>query len=614
MFKSNAILNISFIEKGKKHKIMRIKFIVLLFISFLIFFPSINNDLLLDDGYLIKKNIDLKNFNITNEFFKSYYPVINREGLYYRPFQMISYALDLKIYRNNIKGMHVTGILLHAINSFLVFLFTGIFFRKKTIPFVVGLLFCIHPINSSAVIYLSSRSDLLLCFFSLLAMILFYKSESYKNRNYVFSYFFFICALLSKEGAIFLPFIFLVLQHGRKSKHKFIENFIFFSTVLFYILLRINSNLNMFNGLIGEIGLPPSFVFWNVYNVITKYIIFTIYPFPSYLMHSTDFVFFNLYLAISFVFFLIFCLSIILIGKYRKEKILTISLASFFILLLPMFKGINHFDDNKACMAEHWFYLPSIFWFIIVVYIANTILKNKKRLKKTLIIVMLIYFSFFTFTNSINYANQELFFLHILKYYPESKTARSGIIDHYIKIKYFDNAKYHVNQMIMYDSQSADGYIHCAQYYIAKGDFDKADKCLKVAEQKKRPNNLQRYFIVKTLNAVKLGNVEEGKSIMQSLLIKGIRKNILYQNLAAIYFGNKEWDNALKVLSEGRRFIKDKRLLYCLIGEIFLQKEESEKAIFYYKKALEFPFYGEGLSDEQLIEKTIPEAKDKMEV
>lgn len=125
-----------------------------------------------------------------------------RTPQYFRPLQMISAAADHRIWQLNPFGYHLTNILLHIANAFLVYALFARLFGGMAYPFCAAMLFGLHPAFAPAVAYISGRADLLVLLFSLSAVIFFAKaieSGTLRVPFYVSSLACFALTLASKE-------------------------------------------------------------------------------------------------------------------------------------------------------------------------------------------------------------------------------------------------------------------------------------------------------------------------------------------------------------------------------------------------------------------------------
>jgi protein O-mannosyl-transferase len=140
-------------------------------------------------------------------------------GNVWQPLTWLSHALDCQIYGLQPGGHHATSLILHALNSMLVFLvlrqLTGAFWRSAA----VAAFFAWHPLHVEAVAWIAERKGLLCAFFWLLALWAYARyAENSKARHSSSKYYytgavvFFGLALLSKSAAVTLPLILLLLD------------------------------------------------------------------------------------------------------------------------------------------------------------------------------------------------------------------------------------------------------------------------------------------------------------------------------------------------------------------------------------------------------------------
>jgi tetratricopeptide (TPR) repeat protein len=137
----------------------------------------------------------------------------------WHPLTWLSHMVDVQIYGLKPWGHHLTNVLIHAINTVLVFLvfrrMTGAAWRSLA----VALLFGLHPLRVEPVAWISERKDVLSTMFWLLAMWTYArfaeesKSTSRRTKSfYLLTLFFFALGLLSKQMVVTLPFVFLLLD------------------------------------------------------------------------------------------------------------------------------------------------------------------------------------------------------------------------------------------------------------------------------------------------------------------------------------------------------------------------------------------------------------------
>lgn len=133
-------------------------------------------------------------------------------GMYYRPTWTSSVMLDFIIGKGSPFTFHLTNILLHGICCLLMYkVFRALDIGKRVCVWC-AVIFAVHPLNVHAVTWIPGRNDSLLCLFSLVSVSYLIK---YLKKNKFFSlllHFLGFCfALLTKENAIVLPVLFVLI-------------------------------------------------------------------------------------------------------------------------------------------------------------------------------------------------------------------------------------------------------------------------------------------------------------------------------------------------------------------------------------------------------------------
>jgi protein O-mannosyl-transferase len=187
--------------------------LLLLAAVFVSYSSAFESDFVWDDEFLVVTNPLVRAPLWSFQPFKQ--DIVNssfRHSVYYRPVQILTYALDYRLWGMSPPGYHFTNILLHFANAFLVFLLALRLSRDKITSFLCGLFFAVHPQQTGAVSFVSARADLLFFFFGFLYMLFFLRGDGKGKKGPVFaSVLFLLLALLSKESAVMFPFIMLAV-------------------------------------------------------------------------------------------------------------------------------------------------------------------------------------------------------------------------------------------------------------------------------------------------------------------------------------------------------------------------------------------------------------------
>jgi tetratricopeptide (TPR) repeat protein len=320
----------------------------------------------------------------------------------WHPLTWLSHAIDYAVWGLNPMGHHLTNVLLHAANTFLVVILYmklhDIWFERTTrvgergarngriglmAAGVAGLLFGLHPVHVESVAWVSERKDLLCGLFFLLTLLAYANYahssfavtkrmplRSFRNgfleKNYLLSVAWCTLALMSKPMAVSLPVVLLILDWF---PFKRIDSPATFRSVLlekmpFIVLSAIVSLLTvMAQRYGGAMELTDIVPLWARVLVASKAVIAYLghmavpaglspyYPYPKPNEIGT-FVTRNLagYL-------LVIALIAVLYGV-MKDRSLFLAVAFYYVATLLPVLGIV--QVGSQAMADRYTYLPSL--------------------------------------------------------------------------------------------------------------------------------------------------------------------------------------------------------------------------------------------------------------
>ncbi len=231
-------------------------------ITTLVYLPALKNGFVnWDDPAYVYENQYIRSIDF--EFFKWMFTTFHASN--WHPLTWLSHAIDYAIWGLNPMGHHLTSIILHGLNTFLVVILIirlvsyaqhkalstipsieGGETHPCTLPdppvaeqagplkrglspiiagVVTGLLFGLHPLHVESVAWVSERKDVLYAFFFLLSILSYLKYTSLqkqglsghsspvtRHRWYFLCLIFFILSLMSKPMAVTLPVVLLILD------------------------------------------------------------------------------------------------------------------------------------------------------------------------------------------------------------------------------------------------------------------------------------------------------------------------------------------------------------------------------------------------------------------
>jgi tetratricopeptide (TPR) repeat protein len=130
------------------------------------------------------------------------------------PLTRLSQMLDVELFGKWAGGHHATNLLLHAVNTALLFALLLAATRERLASAFVAALFALHPLHVEVVAWVSERKELLSTCFGLLSMLA-YVAWSRRGGavRYAAVLLAFAAALTAKPMLVTLPFVFLLFDY-----------------------------------------------------------------------------------------------------------------------------------------------------------------------------------------------------------------------------------------------------------------------------------------------------------------------------------------------------------------------------------------------------------------
>ena len=178
-------------------KILLTWIIPILLVTGICFFPMLKNQLTnWDDEYYVVQNALLRGPDWAGIFSK---PVVSN----YHPITIATLAANYSMTGLDASSYLISNLLLHLINTGLVFYFIWLISGKKLWAAAFSaIVFGIHPMHVESVAWVSERKDLLYTLFFLLSLIQYwYFLANKKNKNLIYCFIFFALSILSKPAS-----------------------------------------------------------------------------------------------------------------------------------------------------------------------------------------------------------------------------------------------------------------------------------------------------------------------------------------------------------------------------------------------------------------------------
>ncbi len=192
----------------------KIFIILIIFTAVIVSYGNVlNSGFTWDDESLVAKNSLVRAPLLSFEIFEQ--DVLNTGfvySIYYRPVQILTYALDYRLWGMDSAAFHLTNIILHFLNSVIVYFLTLKITRREAPAFFTSLFFAVHPAFTGAVSYISGRADLLFFLFGMSYMLLYLSFIEAERRLFLWGALVsFAVSLLCKEAALIFPVLLVLL-------------------------------------------------------------------------------------------------------------------------------------------------------------------------------------------------------------------------------------------------------------------------------------------------------------------------------------------------------------------------------------------------------------------
>ncbi len=132
----------------------------------------------------------------------------------WHPLTWLSHMLDVQLYGLNPGQHHLTNVLLHILNTLLLFFLLRRMTRALWPSSFVAALFALHPLHVESVAWVAERKDVLSTFFWVLTLHYYVRYVERPGRTaYLTTILLFIMGLMSKPMVVTLPFVLLLLDY-----------------------------------------------------------------------------------------------------------------------------------------------------------------------------------------------------------------------------------------------------------------------------------------------------------------------------------------------------------------------------------------------------------------
>ena len=383
-----------------RENLLSISFLV---IMNLVVFSRLFDNFFIKDDFAFLKIATTFSWNPRDIIFS--YPHFN----FIRPLLTMSFAVLYELVGTEPAGYYMANVILHTLNSVLVFLLTRFLTKNSTIGFLAALIFALNSAHVETVLWLSCMSELECTFFYMFSALLFFLFLRQRSMfYYATSLFSFFLTLLSKETGISLVIILILYYYIYKKELNvdtkkialYLLPFIFLS--LGYLFVQYSIRYSSY------ILTPPVQTDWNLGIHSIPNFVYTIFVLP--LGSVTKEFLLNAgigrgHLKVIFQVLVLVLAPLLFYGIVCLFKSKNLALKFSFIWILVTFLPTSFFLDYPE---SRWLYNPSVGFSILFAILFYNLFSLK--LRKTSIFILSILFFLIILVNFVQIHRIELLY------------------------------------------------------------------------------------------------------------------------------------------------------------------------------------------------------------
>ncbi len=474
--------------------------LVLTFVVAAVYAPAALNGFVWDDTALIQRDPLIRSWRLLPEGFQHFLFTDATASDFYRPIQRVTYTLDYAAFGLRPGPYHIVSIGWHLAAALALYFLASellLFWRieervPRIVPLAAAVVWAIHPVQSSAVAYISGRADSLAAAFGFAGMFLALRGLRARNETKLWSFTLvaaplFLLSALSKEIGLIFPALWLVLVlAGRNWRATRAAAVAILFVLVAYFSLRLSAE---------HFPAPPTTPVPALVRPIVVARAFAEYagllgwPISLHMDRSveTQPSGFNMQSANASAWRELQTLAgIVLIAAFlywlnrerRRDRAVFLLLCLTLLAYLPV-SGV--FGLN-ATVAEHWLYLPSAFFFLALALVVMRL----ERLRTAVIPLIILWALFLggrTFVRTFDWRNQRTFLERTIAQRGNSARMLINLAGLEMTEGHLDDAKRHLVEALQKSPEQPLGVINLAAVEIKKKEFAAAQQLLEGAKE-----------------------------------------------------------------------------------------------------------------------------------
>ena len=586
-----------------------------------LYWPVTRHDFInYDDDLYVTANVHVQN-GLTLENLKWAFSHVVLGN--WHPVTVLSHMLDCRLFGLQPWGHHLTSLLLHALNTALVFLLlrtlTGAVWRSL----LVAALFGWHPLRVESVAWVAERKDVLSAGFGFLSLLCYARyargtesriqNPESRNRKaearriasgYWLALLFFACGLMSKPMLVTWPFVMLLLDYWplkrfaggqlkvTGSPAPNLQPSTFNSQLLtekipFFVLAAAASLVTYLvqkqEGAVMTVDhFPPGARAGNALMAYGRYLgktfwpadLAVFYPHPGYWPRA----------EVLLAGVLLAGLSALVLVKRRRQPYLLVGWLWFVGTLAPV---IGLVQVGEQAMADRYTYIPSVGVLIMSVWGAYELTRRWRHqvILLALASAVALILCFALTREQLGYwQDSETLFRHALDVTQNNHIAHNNLGDALLEKGQADDAIRQFQEVIRLKPNDADAYNNLGNALGEQGRIDEAISDYHEALRLKPDNASAHYSLGAALEAK--GQTDGAISQYQEALRLNPDDVAAHNNLGNAYLNKGQTDEAISQYQEAIRIKPDYPDAHNNLGVALGRKGQLDEAISQFQEAI----------------------------
>ena len=538
----------------------------------------------------------------------------------------LSFALNYHFDRYNVFGYHLVNLVIHTINSFLVYFFVLLLLRipqpsltphaspltprssrltnASGIALATALLFVVHPIQTEAVTYIVQRITTLSTLFYLLAAVLYLKwrlaapESRHRSLWYAGALLSTILAMKTKEISFTLPLMLLLIEavfFGSLTRKQWMALIPFLITLLIIPLSH--------KGTIGEaeVGFAKGTTeisrldyLFTQFNVIMTYLRLLILPVNQNLDY--DYPIAHSFLEPKVLFSFLFLLALFTFSLYllfvrprpsypslltpHASRLVAFGILWFF-LTLSIESSIIPIQD---VIFEHRLYLPSVGFFLAGSVLIITLLDRWRWMSALVIGALVMMLSIATYQRNMIWKDDLTLWTDVVRKSPNKVRGHHNMAVAYQELGRLDKAIVEYKTALSLKPDDADAHMNLGLGYQDLGRVDEARQEFKTALALK-PDDADFHNHVGTVFQ-KQGHLEEAMQEYKTAVALKSDFAEAHNNLGLVYQKQGHLEEAMQEYKTAMALKPDYADPHNNLGVVYQKLRRPDDAIREYKAAL----------------------------